>query len=34
MGYVSTAHASVDSEIYIDIRNSLVKAKIVKAPFA
>ncbi len=33
MGYVATAHAAVDSEIYIDIRNSLVKAKIVKAPF-
>ncbi len=34
MGYVATAHAAVDSEIFIDIRNSLVKAKIVKAPFA
>jgi aminomethyltransferase len=34
MGYVATAHAAVDNEIYIDIRNSLVKAKIVKAPFA
>ncbi|MEN9686442.1 MAG: glycine cleavage system aminomethyltransferase GcvT [Bacteroidota bacterium] len=34
MGYVATPHASVDSEIYIDIRNSLVKAKVVKAPFA
>jgi aminomethyltransferase len=34
LGYVATAHAAVDSEIYIDIRNSLVKAKVVKAPFA
>jgi aminomethyltransferase len=34
LGYVATAHAGVDSEIYIDIRNSLVKAKVVKAPFA
>ena len=34
MGYVATAHAAVDAEIFIDIRNSLVKAKIVKAPFA
>ncbi len=34
MGYVATAHAAIDSEIFIDIRNSLVKAKIVKAPFA
>jgi aminomethyltransferase len=34
MGYVATEYAAVDSEIFIDIRNSLVKAKIVKAPFA
>lgn len=34
LGYVATAHAAVDSEIFIDIRNSLVKAKVVKAPFA
>jgi len=34
LGYVAIAHAAVDSEIYIDIRNSLVKAKVVKAPFA
>lgn len=33
LGYVATEHASVDSEIYIDIRNTLVKAKVVKAPF-
>lgn len=34
LGYVATEHAGLDSEIYIDIRNSLVKAKVVKAPFA
>ncbi|MDP1843417.1 MAG: glycine cleavage T C-terminal barrel domain-containing protein, partial [Sediminibacterium sp.] len=34
LGYVATAHAGIDSEIYIDIRNTLVKAKVVKAPFA
>lgn len=34
MGYVAVEHASVDSEIYIDIRNNLVKAKVVKMPFA
>ena len=34
MGYVATTHAAVDAEIFIDIRNSSVKAKIVKAPFA
>jgi aminomethyltransferase len=34
LGYVATGHASLDSEIFIDIRNTLVKAKVVKAPFA
>lgn len=34
LGYVATPHAAIDSEIYIDIRNTLVKAKVVKAPFA
>jgi aminomethyltransferase len=34
LGYVATANAALDSEIFIDIRNTLVKAKIVKAPFA
>jgi aminomethyltransferase len=33
LGYVATAHAAVDSDIYIDIRNTLVKAKVVKFPF-
>jgi len=34
LGYVSVSHAAIDSIIYIDIRNTLVKAKVVKAPFA
>ncbi len=34
LGYVSIAHSAIDSDIYIDIRNTLVKAKVVKAPFA
>ncbi len=34
LGYVATGHASLDNEIFIDIRNTLVKARIVKAPFA
>ena len=33
LGYVATEQASIDSEIYIDIRHTLVKAKVVKAPF-
>jgi aminomethyltransferase len=33
MGYVATEFAGVDSEIYIQIRNNKVKAKIVKMPF-
>jgi aminomethyltransferase len=33
MGYVATAHAKPGTEIYIDIRNSLVKATVVKFPF-
>lgn len=34
LGYIAVAHAAIDSPIYIDIRNTLVKAKVVKAPFA
>ena len=34
LGYVTTGHNAIDSEIYIDIRNTLIKAKVVKAPFA
>ncbi|MFY7743054.1 MAG: glycine cleavage system aminomethyltransferase GcvT [Flavobacterium sp.] len=33
MGYVKTEHAAVDSEIYIQIRNNKVLAKVVKMPF-
>ena len=33
MGYVKTELADVDSEIYIQIRNNKVKAKVVKMPF-
>ena len=33
MGYVATPHATVGTEIFIDIRNTLVKAKVVKFPF-
>lgn len=34
LGYVACGYAGLDAEIFIDIRNTLVKAKIVKAPFA
>ncbi len=34
LGYVAIDHAAVDAEIYIDIRNNLVKARVVKVPFA
>lgn len=33
MGYIASAFAAIDSEIFISIRNSLVKAKVVKMPF-
>jgi aminomethyltransferase len=33
MGYVPTGLATVDSEIYIRIRNKDIKAKVVKMPF-
>ncbi len=33
MGYVATEHAALDSEIFIQIRNNQVKAKVVKLPF-
>ena len=33
MGYVDIHHSSIDSEIFISIRNSLLKAKVVKMPF-
>lgn len=34
LGYVATEHATLGSEIFIEIRNTLVKAKVVKFPFA
>jgi aminomethyltransferase len=34
MGYVSTAHAAVGNEIFISIRNQMVKAVVVKIPFS
>ncbi len=33
MGYVNVNHAAVDAEIYISVRNTLIKAKVVKIPF-
>lgn len=33
MGYVTIAHASLDSEIYIAVREKLLKAKVTKFPF-
>jgi aminomethyltransferase len=34
MGYVDVQHAALDNEIFIDIRNNPVKARVVKMPFA
>jgi aminomethyltransferase len=34
MGYINKKFAAIDSEIYISIRNTLLKAKVVKIPFA
>jgi aminomethyltransferase len=33
LGYVAVEHAKIGTEIFIDIRNTLVKAKVVKFPF-
>lgn len=33
LGYVMTEHAVLDSEIFIEIRDKLIKAKVVKFPF-
>ena len=33
LGYVTNNLATIDSEIYISIRNTLLKAKVVKVPF-
>ena len=34
MGYVANGHNALDTEIFIDIRGRLLKAKVVKMPFA
>lgn len=34
LGYVALSHAAIDTEIFIDIRNNLVKAKVAKVPFS
>lgn len=34
MGYVNVDKATIDNEIFIDIRNNPIKAKIVKIPFS
>ena len=34
MGYVRISHSSIDSEIYIDVRGRLLKARVVKMPFS
>lgn len=33
LGYVETQYAAPDSEIFIEVRNKLLKAKVVKLPF-
>jgi aminomethyltransferase len=33
MGYVSAEHSKVDTEIFIEIRDKAIKAKVVKVPF-
>jgi aminomethyltransferase len=33
LGYVENKYAAIDSEIFISIRNTLLKAKVVKVPF-
>ncbi len=33
MGYVATGYSSIDTEIYIGIRDKRIKAKVVKLPF-
>ncbi len=34
MGYVDAKYAAIDSEIFIKVRHTLLKAKVVKMPFA
>ena len=33
MGYIDTNHAAIGTEVYISVRNSLLKAVVVKMPF-
>jgi aminomethyltransferase len=33
MGYVDIAHAALDTEIYIAVRDKTLKAKVTKFPF-
>jgi len=33
LGHITTDHAALDSEIFIEIREKGVKAKVVKLPF-
>lgn len=33
LGYVTTPHAAVDTEIFIEVRDKLLRAKVVKVPF-
>ncbi len=33
MGYIDTHHAGIDSEVFIKVRQTLLKARIVKMPF-
>jgi aminomethyltransferase len=34
MGYIAAGHHAIDSEVYVDIRGKLLKAKVVKMPFS
>jgi aminomethyltransferase len=34
MGYVATAFATIDTEIFVAVRDKLLKAKVVKVPFS
>jgi aminomethyltransferase len=34
LGYVATSHTALDTEIFIAVRDKLLKAKVVKVPFA
>ncbi len=33
MGYVSAAHSNTGSEIFVEVRDKQLKAKVVKTPF-